>query len=286
MYRNLVLSGGSVKGVAYIGCIKLLEEKGIISQFKNLIGSSIGAIVCLMICIGLTSAEINSFMQRIFKEYQTTSPNIDNIINIFNSMGLDDGSIITKAVVDMLHTKYNLFDITFMELAKRCGKNLVVCGTNLSNATTTYFNVDTHPNMSVIKAIRISISIPFIFTPVVYENAIYADAALFNNFPIDYFDGCLPQNTLGFVIDSVKENFDASSMNIVKYISCLIDAHFYKINGLDFECYKNNNKLVILKLPANSTYHFDFKQFKFDLNTNEYNSYVLHGYEITKEHFD
>ena len=287
MYRNLVLSGGSVKGVAYIGCIKLLEERSIISQFKNLIGSSVGSIVCLMICLELSSSEMETHMKQIFKEYQTTAPNIDNIINIFNTMGLDDGTIITRSIINMLHSKINQFDITFMELAKRSGRNLVVCGTNLSTANTVYFNVDTHPNMSVLKAIRISISIPFIFTPVMYENAIYADAALFNNFPIDYFDGSLPQNTLGIVIQGAAvETVDKSSMNIVKYISCLIDAHFYKINGLNFECYKNNNKIVVLKLPASSTYHFDFKQFRFDLNSTEFAKYVSLGYEITKQHFD
>ena len=286
MYRNLVLSGGSIKGVAYIGCIRFLEESGIIHQFKNLIGSSVGSIVCLLICLGISCTEMTQFMKKLFSDYHTSTPNVDNIINIFNTMGLDDGSLIMKHIVELLHTKYNLFDITFIDLAKRSGKNLVVCGTNLTTAASIYFNVDTYPNMSVLKAIRISISIPFIFTPVLYENAIYADAALFNNFPIDYFDGSLPQNTLGIVIKSKQEEFDTSSFNIVKYISCLIDAHYFKINGLNFECYKNNNKIVTLNLPSSSTYHFDFKKFKFDLSPTDMENYTSLGYEIIKQHFD
>lgn len=284
MFRNLVLSGGSVKGVTYIGVLRFLEERGIISQFKNLIGSSVGALVCFFVAIGLNSFEIEQLIKVLFKEYMASSPNVENIINIFHTMGLDDGSIIMETVSKALHNKYNIHDITFIELAKKSGRNLVVCGTNLYNSSSVYFNVDKYPNMSVLKAIRISISIPFIMTPIVYEGAMYADAALFNNFPIDYFDGSLPQNTLGVLIKPKKKQFEPANMNIVTYISCLIDAHFFKMNDFKDDAYKNN-KVVEISLDNNSTYHFDFKKFKFDLNSQEIDNFIATGYEAIKLSF-
>lgn len=287
MYRNLVLSGGSVKGVAYAGCLKYLEEKGHLQHIKNLIGSSIGAVICFYLAIGLNSSEILKDIIQISKDYNAKTPNIDNIINIFTSMGLDDGSFIIEAISKQLYSRYGCHDITFIDLAKKTGKNLVICGTNISSVRSEFFNVDTYPNMSVIKALRISISVPFLFTPVIYEGNLYADAALFSNFPIEYFDGSLPQNTIGIVLKSKPSNepIDAASMNLVKYMTSLIDAYFFKVNTPSIDPYQNN-KIVEVYMEDTSPYHFDFKKFKFDINVNVIDDYVNIGYELTRQSFD
>ena len=48
--------------------------------------------------------------------------------------------------------------------------------------------------MSVLLAIRISMSLPFIFTPVFYNGCHYVDGALLRNFGIEF---CDPQKTIG-----------------------------------------------------------------------------------------
>jgi predicted patatin/cPLA2 family phospholipase len=57
--------------------------------------------------------------------------------------------------------------------------------------------------MSVILAIRISSSVPIIFTPVLLESDYYIDGAFVNNFPIKY---CNPQTTLGLFIKNSCSN--------------------------------------------------------------------------------
>ncbi len=43
-YKNLVLEGGGIRGLAYPGALKVLEEKGIIKNIERVAGTSAGAL--------------------------------------------------------------------------------------------------------------------------------------------------------------------------------------------------------------------------------------------------
>ncbi|MDQ2863842.1 MAG: patatin-like phospholipase family protein, partial [Bacteroidota bacterium] len=47
-YKNLVLEGGGVRGLAYAGALEVLEQKNILSHLEKVAGSSAGAIAGLM----------------------------------------------------------------------------------------------------------------------------------------------------------------------------------------------------------------------------------------------
>ena len=65
---SLVLSGGGALGIAHLGVIKELEEKNI--KPNELIGTSMGGIVCACLSIGMNEKEIYT--------------NIKEFSNIFN----------------------------------------------------------------------------------------------------------------------------------------------------------------------------------------------------------
>ena len=48
----LVLSGGGTKGLATLGAITALKEVGIIDKPEIFCGTSVGAIISLLLCIG------------------------------------------------------------------------------------------------------------------------------------------------------------------------------------------------------------------------------------------
>src|SRR6266446_63927 len=64
-YKNLVLEGGGVRSIAYAGVIRVLEEKGIISNIERVGGTSSGAVVALMIGLGYNSSEMDSVLQSL-----------------------------------------------------------------------------------------------------------------------------------------------------------------------------------------------------------------------------
>ena len=56
MKLGLCLSGGGIKGVAHIGAIKALEEKGI--KFDYVSGTSSGSIIATLYACGFTTDEM------------------------------------------------------------------------------------------------------------------------------------------------------------------------------------------------------------------------------------
>ena len=66
--------------------------------------------------------------------------------------------------------------------------------------------------MSVITAIRISISIPVFFTPVLYNNDYYVDGCITNNFPLKY---CNENTTIGLYVRINSSNNIKTIINII-----------------------------------------------------------------------
>ncbi len=88
-------------------------------------------------------------------------------------------------------------DITFEQHYDKFGKKLLITGTNLSIGQTVLFSHEETPTFPVADAVRISMSLPFLFKPYVIENkksdcppsGIYVDGGLWNNLPFREFEG-------------------------------------------------------------------------------------------------
>lgn len=199
-FSNMVIAGGAIKALSTIGCIKYLEEVDILKYVVNLLGTSAGSIMCLFIALGFSSDEMISFIYQQFCRNEIVQLNIDEVFMIFDHYGLSSGSNISKLVSAMLQHKLHKNDITFLELTKTTGKNLIVCVANLTDNHEEYWSVDNVPNMSVCFAIRTSCSLPFIFTPMVYKDKLYIDGGIYNNFPINYFAKDVLKDVIGINI--------------------------------------------------------------------------------------
>ena len=57
-FENLVFEGAGIKGIAYSGVLKALQEKGILQHVERVCGTSAGAITALMVSLGYSSEEI------------------------------------------------------------------------------------------------------------------------------------------------------------------------------------------------------------------------------------
>src|SRR5437868_11761036 len=57
---DLVFEGGGVKGIALVGAVAVLEERGF--QFQNLAGTSAGAIVATLLAAGYKAAEVRDII--------------------------------------------------------------------------------------------------------------------------------------------------------------------------------------------------------------------------------
>lgn len=69
--KYLVLEGGGVKGIGYVGAIKKLEQLGVMDNIEHVAGSSAGGITALLVGLGEPSNGIESIMEQLdFTSFQ------------------------------------------------------------------------------------------------------------------------------------------------------------------------------------------------------------------------
>jgi len=67
--KNLVFSGGGLKGIVYIGCIEALEKYNIMKFIKKISATSIGSIFSFLILLGYKSTELKELNYKLDFSY-------------------------------------------------------------------------------------------------------------------------------------------------------------------------------------------------------------------------
>ncbi len=158
----LVLSGGGARGIAHIGVIEELEKQGYV--ISSISGTSMGALVAATYVLG-TMQDYKEWI------YTLDRKEIYKLIDFsFSSSGLIKG--------DRLFKKMRTFiDDTKIENLKI---NYTAIATDIKNNKEVVFD-----RGSIFKAVRASIAIPTVFTPVYETNAILVDGGVVNNIPLN-----------------------------------------------------------------------------------------------------
>lgn len=190
---TLAVSGGGAKLVAALGTLNYLEEKGILKNIKKYAGTSAGAIVSTLLVMNYSPKEIKD---TVFSKNSTLVKEsyFKVVFNILRSYGIYSGDKTYSYFESLFEAKGFSKSITFKQLYDKTDKTLTIVGTSLSEQDTFYFNHHTQPDMKVIDALRISISIPIYFTCVEYtfnsKVHILVDGGLLENFPLHYYNVC------------------------------------------------------------------------------------------------
>jgi hypothetical protein len=233
-YDTICLSGGGINCVSFIGCFLYFEEIKLfdINNIKTFYGTSAGSIICLFLILGYTAHEIYDFIINFNFNLLKIKFNIDYILK---NNGFDNGHKLIKLLKYFIKNKLQVNDITFKELYDIKNVKFIINATNYSKNKEEIFSIDNTPDMSVILAIRISTSVPILFTPIYYNSNYYMDGALINNFQINK---CNIKNTIGICacpsdIDTLIDNsINNSLLGIVgiirRCISIIINSIYIK----------------------------------------------------------
>jgi predicted acylesterase/phospholipase RssA len=182
MFKSLCLSGGGIMGFIHLGVLNCLETRNLTKHINTVVATSIGAVVGVLFCIGLKSSVILEKMTKINHEIMQFS----NVEQFFTTYGMDTGEYFMAQLVDIFLEQKVYPLITLQELNKLTGIRLIITGTNLSKHQTTYFTPETYPDMRVLEAVRISISVPFLLTAVIRDQDVYVDGGIKDNYPLKY----------------------------------------------------------------------------------------------------
>ena len=211
VYKNLALEGGGLRGIAYAGAFKALEENGTLQQIENIAGSSAGAIAGLMISIGYKADEIDSILMSL--QFQKFNDGKGGLVGkykrIKRNFGVYKGDKYEVWLREMLMKKTGNADLTFMQLHQlkldnKKYKDLFCTGTNISKQRLEVFSYKNTPDFSVATAVRISGGVPLYFTPIALNDSLqkikqgdtssyvnyYVDGGMLCNYPISMFDSC------------------------------------------------------------------------------------------------
>jgi NTE family protein len=159
----LVLSGGGARGIAHIGAIEELLRNGY--EITSVAGTSMGAMVGSIYAMGKMEQFRDWLLSldkmKVFKLIDFT----------FSSQGLIKGDrVLTEMKKFIEDTRIEELKIPFAAVAA-----------DLINKKEVVFTEG-----SVYDAIRASIAIPTVFTPVKQNKSLLVDGGVLNNIPIDH----------------------------------------------------------------------------------------------------
>jgi NTE family protein len=221
-YDTLVLSGGGIKGLAHLGALKYLFEQKIIDSIKNYVACSVGTIVSYLIIIGYKPDDLFVF----FKILNIDNLKSINFENILSDYGVDNGQLLIKLLEILTLNKFGKKTFTFLELYNKTNIKFTTTSVCLNTKSIEYFNYENNPDMDVLLAIRMSIAIPFIFSPVKHNDKYYVDGGLMNNYPIDFVNENI-DNIIGItIIDGNDEVCEINTFEdfIIQIIYAAIDS--------------------------------------------------------------
>lgn len=285
-FHNLVIAGGAMKSFSAVGCIKYLEEQKLQHQIHNFLGTSAGSIICLFLVLGYTSQEIQDFVVSYFTKHKDEPAfNIEDMLNILDTFGINKGDYLNSFAKSMIQKKLGIEDITFLDLAKQTGKNLIVCVANLSKQREEFWNVDTCPNMSVIKAVRASCAIPILFTPIHHNGDIYVDGGIYNNFPMNYFckESYVLKDIIGINISSVIPK-DKKNMDFLDYATLVFHTIVNKVTNTYH--YQTDALHNVVTLNVDEVAWMDVNKLRIYLPETVIEQYINSGYEKMKSMLD
>ncbi|MFN8206791.1 MAG: patatin-like phospholipase family protein [Bacteroidales bacterium] len=189
---GLVLSGGGAKGLAHIGVLKVLEEAGI--HVDYIAGTSMGSIVGGLYAIGYNASELEKIVQDqnwitlLNDEINRKSLPVDEkdelgkyivtfpVKNLRPTLpgGMKEGQNISILLSRLTWAVKDVNDLNRFPIPFRCIAADIVTGNEV------VLDKGYLPD-----ALRASMAIPTIFTPVEWEDKLLVDGGIINNFPVD-----------------------------------------------------------------------------------------------------
>lgn len=237
MKADAVFEGGGVKGIAFVGAVCCLEEKGY--EWERLAGTSAGSIVAALLAAGYTGKEMKEIISNLdYKKFMDHNkvqavPAIGEPLSLLTSKGLHMGKFIEQWIGELLQkkgkTKFKDISVNGVSKLKIIASDITKKDIMILPDDLRKYDIDPM-NFEIAKAVRMSTSIPFYFKPIKlrYKNgeSLIVDGGLLSNFPIWIFDvkGRPRWPTLGFkLMDNVKSNSSSGKTDVVSYLLDIIN---------------------------------------------------------------
>jgi NTE family protein len=202
---SLVLSGGGALGYAHIGVMRFLAENGL--QPKEIIGTSMGAIVGAASAIGLDEQQIMEQIERFSSVTNWARPSFSDPA-LLNTSKLD-------AIFTSLFGELRMSNLQFP---------LRIVATDFNDGSIRVF--DNRDDLPLRDAVRCSMSIPVLFPPVALDGSHYVDGFLCANLPVEEVsDPSLPIVAVDVMSERTLDTYQPGETSFLERTKAIIDSY-------------------------------------------------------------
>eukprot|EP00928_Gymnodinium_smaydae_P078595 TRINITY_DN62717_c0_g1_i1.p1 TRINITY_DN62717_c0_g1~~TRINITY_DN62717_c0_g1_i1.p1 ORF type:complete len:607 (+),score=154.79 TRINITY_DN62717_c0_g1_i1:41-1822(+) len=209
--KGLAVYGCGILAAAHVGGLRALERHGL--QYKNiktLAGVSAGSVVVAMISVGYNAEELFKLITEL-PFYKLGMPELGAIMRTMGNLlqtlvrklageswasflnalaggsgaGLNSGLALEEMIGEALKAKCGNADITLGEIQKKYGKRVVIMVTELDSGHERLLTPEDDPDLPIRIAVRMSMGVPGLMEPFAYQNHVYCDGGMCNDFPLN-----------------------------------------------------------------------------------------------------
>ena len=227
--KHLVISGGGPAGFLTYGAARHLAKENLwkLEDIESMYCCSIGAFMGVIISLGYEWEWIDDyFIKRPWEK--TLGITAVSFLEAYSEKGIVGDELIHKSLEPLLTAKDLSPDTTLAEFYEFNGIDIHVYATNLNTQFLTKVDIShtSHPDMPLIKAIRMTTAYPFAFKPVCEDSDCFIDGGLLNNLPLD---DCIEQTKcnkdeiLAFKNIWITSGYEVSSKSsMIDYLHVLL----------------------------------------------------------------
>lgn len=274
---DVIFGGGAIRGIAYIGAVKALNELGI--EICTLAGSSVGAIFAGLLSVGYSVDELKDLFLNI---------NFDLFRDIHFGLGkefaLSKGEVFLDWLRDLIEKKYygdvykkgESLPVTFKDL----NRDLVIITTDLTNFKCKEFSKKETPNFEIAKAIRISSTMPGLMPPYEFENSELVDGDLQKSWPLWKLSSSLNSKHNRILEFRLEGDYAGKGKNAINFINTVYSCVTSIATDFIVEIYGQNDKYDYIILNTGEVVIVDFNQPK-----EKREDLIKIGYDLTIDYF-
>lgn len=267
-----LFGGGAIRGLAYVGAIRALEELNI--EYDIIGGSSVGAIFAALVACGYKSYELESLFLKVnFELFK------DIHLGFAKTLALSKGGIFVDWLNELISRKAEDIkkrNVNFEDLQKE----LVIITTNLKTFTTQEFSKSQTPDFEIAKAIRISSSMPGLMPPYDYNGASLVDGDLQKASPMWQLSSTLDNSDSRILEFRLEGSYAEQKNNPISYINTIYSCITDVATGFVSKTYGKNDRFDCIRINTGDIFFADL-----NLDKESRRKLIEAGYQQTMEYF-
>lgn len=272
MKIDSVFEGGGVKGIGLVGAACCLEDKG--CHIENFAGTSAGSMIASLLAVGYNSKELkdivvninyNKFLDKTFLYDFKPTALISKGVSLIKDKGIYSGDAIEEFMRNLFVKKGKT---KFKDISENGKSHLKIIASDITKGDMLILPDDLKKyeidpmEFDIARAVRMSISIPLYFKPVVLKykdkTSLIVDGGILSNYPIWIFDvEEIPKwPTIGMKLISNSSSYNAKGNN--KFIPFLLDVNRAMLNKNEEVYVRNKDWVRTIPIPTLEVNTTDF----------------------------